>query len=425
VKPDPEQNGRRFVLLAALGLGLFGPSATQAEFALRDGDTVVFLGDSITAARTYGKIVENYTLLRYPHRKVHFINAGWGGDTAAGGLKRLDRDVLAHGATLLIVAYGINDIGWGARADAEHKRIYLESIRGIVEQCKARGVRVYIASAAITAESPDGAEHGFLQTMCDEGMALARSLGEQSIDVERAMRTIQRKVLSANATSKPNEKATLHAADGIHLSDLGQLAMAFAILKGLGAPAEVSAAVVDARESKVISTTGCHVTNFTSRAGAGNYQIEFDRSDDGLPVNFGLFGALQFRFVPVPDELNRYMLTVTNLPAGRYEIVADGRELGTFTNGHLADGLNLSSATSNGWEPGGPWDAAASILIHITDARSQIAEAARALDYYLPAHRERVKLHAQMDELNNRIESLQSRLLNPRPFHFVVRRAAK
>ena len=56
----------------------------RADYQLRDGDTVVFLGDSITAARTYGKIVENYTLLRYPERKVRFINAGWGGDTAAG-----------------------------------------------------------------------------------------------------------------------------------------------------------------------------------------------------------------------------------------------------------------------------------------------------------------------------------------------------
>src|SRR5262245_26457594 len=81
-------------------LGAVRPLAARGEFALRDGDTVVFLGDSITAARTYGKIVERYTLLRYPDRKVHFINAGWGGDTAAGGLGRLDRDVFARGATV-------------------------------------------------------------------------------------------------------------------------------------------------------------------------------------------------------------------------------------------------------------------------------------------------------------------------------------
>jgi len=39
-------------------LWVHGATAQTAEFALRDGDTVVILGDSITAARTYGKIME-------------------------------------------------------------------------------------------------------------------------------------------------------------------------------------------------------------------------------------------------------------------------------------------------------------------------------------------------------------------------------
>src|SRR5690349_22856043 len=102
---------------AILLIVLLVSSVVRADFAIRDGDTVVFLGDSITAARTYGKIIENYTLLRFPDRKVHFVNAGWGGDTAQGGLKRLQRDVFDKGATLVTVAYGINDIGWGGKAD--------------------------------------------------------------------------------------------------------------------------------------------------------------------------------------------------------------------------------------------------------------------------------------------------------------------
>ena len=60
----------------------------------------------ITAARAYGKVIENYTLLRYPRRKVKFVNVGIGGDTAAGGLKRLQRDVFGNNATLLTVAFG-------------------------------------------------------------------------------------------------------------------------------------------------------------------------------------------------------------------------------------------------------------------------------------------------------------------------------
>ena len=117
------------------------PRETSAKYALRDGDTVVFLGDSITAARTYGKLIENYTLLRFPDRKIRFINAGRGGDTAAGGLSRLERDVFSRKPTVLIVAYGVNDILWGVKADEEHQNKYLAGIEGIVKECQQRGVR--------------------------------------------------------------------------------------------------------------------------------------------------------------------------------------------------------------------------------------------------------------------------------------------
>src|SRR5262245_65401869 len=119
--------------LSLLATIILAPSARADDFALRDGDTVAFLGDSITAARVYGKIIENYTLLRFPDRKVKFINVGIGGDTAAGGRKRLERDVFANKVTVLTVAYGVNDIGWGLKADVEHQQLYLDSIRGILE----------------------------------------------------------------------------------------------------------------------------------------------------------------------------------------------------------------------------------------------------------------------------------------------------
>ena len=409
--------------MAFLVLVAITPRAGRADFALRDGDTVVFLGDSITAARTYGKVVENYTLLRFPDRKVRFHNAGWGGDTAAGGLKRLDRDVFARGATVLIVAYGVNDIGWGAKADAEHKQIYLDAIRGIVERCKGRGVRAFICSAAITGQDPDRSEHDFLQTMCDEGMALARSSGEGAIDVQRTMRAIQRKVLAAKAGAKDEkekENLTLHAGDGIHLNDLGQLAMAFAILKGLGAPADVSSATLDARETAIVEAKGCRVSNLKGDP----THLEFDRLDEGLPLNFGLFGALRFRFVPIPDELNRYMLAVKGLPEGRYEVMADGRSLGTFAADRLDQGVNISSATADGWEPGGPWEAQAWSLNELTDARSELASAGRTVHHYLPDYPDWDSFRKGSDDVNARLEALQRTLVKPRPFHFVVRPAS-
>jgi lysophospholipase L1-like esterase len=394
-------------------------SAVHAEdFAIHDGDTVVFLGDSITAARVYGKLIENYTLLRFPERKVHFINAGRGGETAAGGFKRFAQDVLSHKPTLVTVAYGVNDIGWGTRADEEHKRGYLEGIRGIVEACKMQGVRVYICSAAATAEDPAKSENGFLQKMCEEGMALSKSLGGEAIDVQRSMRAIQRKMKAANEKADPKqEKATLHVADGVHLNDVGQLAMALAILKGLGAPADVSSVSIDARDLKLLAAEGCTVSGLAKEGDA----IEFVRLDRGLPLNNGIFFQLQFRFVPIHDELNRYMLTVANLPADRYEVVADGRSAGNFSSEELAKGVNISSSTADPWEPGGPWNAQANVLQALTESRNQLATACSSADFYLKAA-SASPLKKEAEQTNRQLEEMQRIVAKPRPYHFVVKR---
>lgn len=411
----------RIRTLAAIAT-LVGATATplaRADFLLRDGDTVVFLGDSITAARTYGKIVENYTLLRFPTRAVRFVNSGWGGDTAAGGLKRLERDVFAHGATVVIVAYGINDIGWGTKADDEHKGIYLDAVRSIVERCRERGVRVFVCSAAVTASDPDKSENDFLQQMCDEGMRLARDLGEHSIDVQRTMRGIQKRIRSANDRHKPDEHPeTLHAADGVHLNDLGQLAMAFAILKGLGAPAEVSAVTIDAAGPNVVQAEGCRVTGLT----AAPDRVEFDRLDEGLPINFGVFGALKFRFIPVPDQLNRYMLTIKGLSEGTYSVEANGRGVGRLTASQLAAGVNLASSTADPWEPGGPWDGQAALLLRLTDARHEAAQSRLLAPRYLSGDPKLPAIEVRSGAVDLQIVELQRTVARPGVYHFNVRR---
>src|SRR4051812_50055516 len=104
---------RSCTAIVLLVLAAAAPGPGRADYALHASDTVVFLGDSITAARTYGKVVENYTLLRYPGRKVRFVNAGRGGDTAAGGLPRLDADVVAPKPPGVALAPRGDDLGLG------------------------------------------------------------------------------------------------------------------------------------------------------------------------------------------------------------------------------------------------------------------------------------------------------------------------
>jgi hypothetical protein len=149
--------------------------------------------------------------------------------------------------------------------------------------------------------------------------------------------------------------------------------------------------------------------------------LEFDRLDDGAPLNFGLFGGLRFRFIPIPDQLNRMMLTVKNLPAGKYTIEAGGRGLGSFDAKRLSDGINISSATADGWQPGGPWDAQAWQVNRLTESRYQLmlTHRQRELTSGLPLEAE---IDAERKKINASIEALQHKSVQPAKNHLVIKR---
>ena len=101
---------RQLFLLLLLSSGLFA----QADFYLKDGDRVVFYGDSITDQRLYTTFTESYVLTRFPRMKVSFVHSGWGGDRVTGGGGgpidvRLQRDVLTYKPTVLTIMLGMND----------------------------------------------------------------------------------------------------------------------------------------------------------------------------------------------------------------------------------------------------------------------------------------------------------------------------
>ena len=223
---------------------------------------------------------------------------------------------------------------------------------------------------------------------------------------------------AANAQeSDPKKKTSLHAEDGIHLNDLGHLAMAYAMLKGLGAPAEVSSVVLDVREPNRVEAEGCRVTDVQWHDGV----MTFVRRDQGLPLNLGILGVLQFRFIPIPEQLNRYLLTVRNLPPGQYEIRVEGRLVGTVTGQQLHDGMNISSMTADAWEPGGPWDAQAGVVKELTEARDRLTVGNLLRSQFMPEHPQRDALSRQSAATDERLVSLQREVARPFPYHFEIR----
>ena len=124
---------RNFLLVVAV-LGLLA-SAAGAKCPLKSGDRVVFLGDSITEQRIHTRYVMNYFTLRYPGLDVTFRNAGWSGDTAPGGLGRLQRDVLALKPTVVTICFGMNDGGYSA-FDQNRCDWFMKGMTGLVAEAQ-------------------------------------------------------------------------------------------------------------------------------------------------------------------------------------------------------------------------------------------------------------------------------------------------
>jgi putative heme-binding domain-containing protein len=75
----------KFITHLTLFLSLFPYSASAApRFEFRDGEKVVFLGDSFIEREQYAGWIELAATTQFPDRNVTFANLGWSADTPAG-----------------------------------------------------------------------------------------------------------------------------------------------------------------------------------------------------------------------------------------------------------------------------------------------------------------------------------------------------
>lgn len=123
------------------------------RLAVRDGETVVFLGDELTetpdASRanrpSFPQLVETFLSVRYPDLRIRYVSVGWAGDTAGRALRRLDRDVLAWQPATVVICLGMNDAGYLGFVPGRLERTRHE-LTQIVERCRQAGSRVWLMS---------------------------------------------------------------------------------------------------------------------------------------------------------------------------------------------------------------------------------------------------------------------------------------
>jgi lysophospholipase L1-like esterase len=332
----------------ALLLALPGLSRADSPFYLKDGDRVVFYGDSITDQRLYTTFVETYAVTRFPKLNLSFVHSGWGGDRVTGGGGgpvdvRLARDVEAYKPTVVTIMLGMNDASYTQFRDPIFKT-YADGYRHIVDKLKADvpGLRLTLIKPSpyddVTREPKF--EEGYNAVLIRYGEYVRELAGKSGVDYADLNTPVVEATKKAFATD-PKGAENLNK-DRVHPGPGGQLLMAEALLKAWNAPSIVSFVSIDARSAKVNAAEKAKATDLTAKAGV----VRWTQLDEALPFPIDLKDAptdLAVRSSDVVDALDQQVVKVEGLEAESYTLAIDGEPVGTFTKAQLAQGVNLAT----------------------------------------------------------------------------------
>jgi len=351
----------RFFVFLTVVLGVTA-SVIAGDFFIKDGDRVVFLGDSITEQRLYTTYIEAYALTRYPHWQLRFRNVGWGGDTSwlrqrahpeekqlfaadesaqqkmvEDSVGRgLNRDVLPLKPTVVTVKFGMNDHSYQPFRE-DIFRAYVRSQSEIAKILKEHGARVaFLTPQPIEDKRADpdkDARNESLRKFSDGLKEVCSKQGATFVDQFDPYMAIMLRERSGNPT------ALIGGGDAVHPGPIGHTVMAWAILKALGATPMVSRAEIDCAAKKS-STSQCEISNLKVAVADGS--VSFDRLDEALPMPIDPRAEASLKLAPVLEELDRYELRINGLPEGNYELSIDGESATKTSTAELGKGLNLA-----------------------------------------------------------------------------------
>jgi len=216
-----------FILPRVAALFCMSTAALHAEIAVKSGEKIAFLGDSITeggwgSPKGYVRLV--ISGLAANDAKVDAVPAGISGHKSNQMLERLERDVLSKKPQWMTLSCGVNDVWHGKNGVPLEK--YQENITKIVDQAVAAGVKPVVLTATVIHEKLESPENQRLAPYNEFLRTLAK---EKKVPLADANAMFQESIQAAN---KPTEKTL--TTDGVHLNDAGNRLMARGVLKAFG-----------------------------------------------------------------------------------------------------------------------------------------------------------------------------------------------
>jgi lysophospholipase L1-like esterase len=226
--------------VAALALVPTTIPDSPKEFVLKAGQTVVAIGDSITAGGGYMRDSDVVLAREYPDLKLpKIVNKGIGGQKAEDLVGRFKNDVVALKPAVVTLSIGINDV-WH-RVGQPHSeavlKAYGDNLAKMVDMAQAADIRVILLAPTVIEESPTSEGNKRLPMYVAAMKQVAADKKCQFVDLHAMF-------LAALAKKPTDAKGNWLTADGVHMKPLGDAIMAIGVLRALGVPdAKIGAGV--------------------------------------------------------------------------------------------------------------------------------------------------------------------------------------
>lgn len=308
---------------------------------LKDGDTLVFLGDSITHQCLYTQYVEDYFYTRYPKLRIKFHNAGVGGDRATDALRRFDEDVAAFKPKYVTILLGMNDGSYRGFDQAVFDT-YQKDMTTVLDRIAEIGATAVPMTPTMFDTRAKRARNDNLEprnTYYNGVLALYGTwLREQA--EQRGLGFVDMWSPLNNLTMQQRKTAPNFTLikDGVHPDAPGQVIMAASIIDHMVKKTPVSRINIAEKDGK-LGATGFRgkVRDFQQNGDA----LSFTFAAQSLPWVLPPEAAEGATLAKIGNRFSAERLIARNLKAGNYELKIDGTPVGAFTDAQLSSGVDL------------------------------------------------------------------------------------
>ena len=356
----------------------------------KQGDRVVFMGNSITDGGHYHSYIWLYYMTHFPNMRIQIFNAGIGGDISQQMLERLDGEVFDKHPTIMTLTFGMNDTGYQNlppdKADSVYKVKIAKSLNSfalIVDKLKQHPEikKIMIASPPYDEISkikatPLKKKNAAILEIVTEQRKVAQENGWGFVDFNTPLiQIIQRE-------HERDSLFTFENADRIHPSNDGQMVMAATFLTAQGLSGKkVADVAINSSAQTIEKEENCIISALNTANGTIKFNYlanSLPYPTDTIPSGFGRPQRLQaeaLKLIPFTDDFNQELLKVKGLKAdGMYNLKIDGNLIEKISGGELSKGINLALLNST------PQYQQALAVMHLNEERWEIER--RLREYY-------------------------------------------